>query len=133
MSKSKKIYGRFGAEHLSKMKQGVILFNQQKYWECHEILEEQWLEDRGDPARYVYWAVIQVACSMVHYLDNNLTGALGMLGKAKDKFSRCEEKGVETPLLYKNLSWDKLKKWVFEENYRQLYGFRFKDPLLWEY
>ena len=42
------------------MREGVELFNQQMYWECHESLEDVWMEDKGDLARNVYWAVIQV-------------------------------------------------------------------------
>lgn len=134
------MYGQFNVEHLEKMKHGIKLFNQQKYWECHEYLEDHWFEDMGDNARYVYWAVIQVACSMIHYRDGNLAGAFGMLKKARDKFTQCESKKVETELLYKVLSWEKLKKLVFSipddaplEAYKVLYAFRFKDPSLWDY
>lgn len=133
-------YGKFTVEHLGKIKQGIELFNRQKYWECHEYLEDHWFEDMGDNARLVYWAVIQVACSMIHYRDGNLSGAFGMLKKAKGKFVQCKEKGVETELLYKTLSWQKLKNLVFSipddapiEEYKKLYTFRFKDPSLWEY
>ena len=45
-----------------------------KYWECHEELEHHWLEDAGDNARLIYWAVIQVAAAMYHFRDDNLKG-----------------------------------------------------------
>ena len=40
-------FGQFTPEHFEKMKKGVQLFNEQKYWECHEELEHHWLEDAG--------------------------------------------------------------------------------------
>ena len=122
------------------MEHGVKLFNGQCYWECHEALEDVWLEDRGDPARYVYWAVIQVACSLLHRRDGNLAGAKGMLEKAKEKLERWKGEEADNPLLEENLLWSKFGKEVFAveggaslEGYDNLFRFRFKDPDDWEY
>lgn len=132
-------YGQFSPEHLKNTIAGVILFNQQKYWECHEDLEDHWLEGRGDNARYVYWAIIQVAACMIHYRDENLSGAQGLLSKAKEKFRKIEEHKVETELMETYLSWSKLKKMVREipreaklEEFANLFEFRFKDPSTWD-
>ncbi len=84
----------FDADHLQKMAESIRLFNQQKYWECHEALEDLWMEDRQDPVRNVYWAVIQVAAACIHYRDSNLVGCQGMIAKAKEKFRRCRELNV---------------------------------------
>ena len=113
MTSTKGTYGRFDTTHLKKMEEGILLFNRQRFWECHEALEEQWLEDRGDPARYAYWAVIQVACVLLHCRDENPAGAEGLRAKAVEKFDKCIELGVVTPLLEKNLSWGELKKLLF--------------------
>lgn len=125
-------YGQFNLEHLHKIGPGLGLYNQQKYWECHEYLEDHWFEDMGDNARYVYWTVIQVACSLHHHRDGNTAGAAGMLAKAKDKFQRCRELGVETPLLRDHLNWETFRRLVFEippaaspESYQKLQAFRF--------
>lgn len=133
------VYGQFGPEHLENTKEGVLLFNQQKYWECHEVLEDHWLEGRGDNARYVYWAIIQVAACMIHYRDKNLSGARGLLAKAKEKFEKIESLKVSTEILDKNLDWVKLKAEVFDipreaelEKFSRLFEFRFKDPSNWE-
>jgi uncharacterized protein len=125
----------FTNEHLQKMQEGLILFNQQKYWECHEALEEIWMEDRNDPVRNVYWAVIQVAAACIHYRDSNLIGAQGMIGKAKEKFKRCRDLGVLNSLLNDELNWDILERIVFKipdaaisklEDFKELFDFRFK-------
>jgi predicted metal-dependent hydrolase len=138
-SMTKYKYGQFAPEHLENTKEGVLLFNQQKYWECHEVLEDHWLEGRGDNARYVYWAIIQVAASMIHYRDKNLIGARGLLAKSKEKFNKIDEFKVSTDILNKNLDWKQLRTEVFAipkeaelENFSSLFKFRFKDPSDWE-
>jgi predicted metal-dependent hydrolase len=127
-------YGQFGPEHLEKIRPGIECFNQQKYWECHEELEHVWLEDRQDPARNVYWAIIQVAAALVHYREKNLEGAKGMLNKAKNKFERCEKQNIETDLLEEKLSWNRFKTMSLSvpdepqlADFKELYDFRFED------
>lgn len=125
--------GEFDLEHLEKVKEGVELFNAQKYWECHEVLEDHWMEEPG-AVRNVYWAIIQVAASMIHFRENNLTGARGLIYKAKQKFDRCESLHVESDLLFHSLSWIELKTLVRNvpvepqlSDFENLYKFRFKD------
>ena len=105
-------YGQFSYDHLKKILQGIELFNDEKYWECHEYLEDLWLEDIADNARMVYWAVLQIAVSLYHLREDNLVGAVGLLKKAKDKLSRCEKHKVETPLLFDHLDWSHFKETV---------------------
>ena len=128
-------YGQFTPEHLAKMEEGVNLFNQQMYWECHESLEDVWMEDKGDNGRIVYWAVIQVAAACIHYRDSNLIGAQGMINKAKDKFARCRSLNVLTPLAFQYLDWEELEKLSLNipdkdavlDNFETLWNFRFKN------
>jgi uncharacterized protein len=125
----------FTSEHLKKMEEGIQLFNEKKYWECHEALEDVWLEDRNDPTRNVYWAIIQVAAACIHYRDANLIGARGMIFKAKEKFKRCRDQYILTDITYKYLDWEELEEIVFcipdgeksvLEDFAQLYEFHFK-------
>ena len=125
----------FAKEHLEKMEEGLRLFNDQKYWECHEAFEELWLEDRQDPIRNIYWAVIQVAAACIHYRDQNLIGAQGMITKAKEKFRRCRDLRVLNDLALKFLDWVELEEIVFKipdghqaklEDFKELFNFRFK-------
>lgn len=132
-------YGQFTTEHLLKMREGIILFNEEKFFECHEFLEDLWIEDNTDNARYVYWAVIQYAVAMYHLREDNVKGVQGLLRKAKDKLVECEKRKVETELLYKFLNWEKFKKNIREtplegdiEKYRTLYNFKFMDPKNWD-
>lgn len=116
-----------------KMKEGIELFNSEQFWECHEALEHIWLEDTHDPIRLIYWAVIQVAATNIHVRDKNVTGAIGLLAKAKNKFIRVKEAHLENDFLNQKYQWHKLKKLVFniKENeedlslYQELFEFRF--------
>jgi len=124
-------FGQFGPEHFENIKEGIRLFNKEKFWECHEILEDHWLEARGDNARNVYWAVIQVAAANIHVRDNNLIGAQGLIKKAKEKLDRCEKFKVETSLL-QQLDWNNLKRIVRAipeesqlEHFEDIYKFKF--------
>ncbi len=123
----------FSPEQLEKIKPGIFLFNEQKYWECHEALEDLWMEDRQDPARNVFWAIIQVAAACIHYRDQNLIGAQGMIFKSREKFRRCRDLHVLTPEVIESLNWSKLESIVAaipEQNsqlddFRDLFNFRF--------
>lgn len=117
------------------MQEGLRLFNEQKYWESHEALEDIWAEDNHDPVRYVYWAVIQVAAACIHYRDGNLIGAQGMIAKAKEKFRKCRELHVLTPLALQSLDWEELEGISLDipdttrstlSDFEELYNFRFK-------
>lgn len=128
-------YGQFTPDHLLKMREGVDLFNEQKYWECHEALEDVWMEDRQDPARNIYWAVIQVAAACIHFRDSNLIGARGMIYKAKEKFRRCRDQHILTDIAFKFLDWQELEEIVFKipdseksvlEDFATLFDFKFK-------
>jgi len=125
----------FGLEHLEKMQAGLECFNKQQYWECHEELEHVWLEDRQDPTRNVYWAVIQVAASMIHYRDGKIIGATGMINKSREKFKRVRDLHVVTPLLLEKLQWEKFEALVDAipvnpvdlTPFAPMYDFRFKN------
>jgi len=129
-------FGQFGPEHFEKMKAGVDLFNEQKYWECHEELEHHWLEDAGDNARLIYWAIIQVAAAMYHFRESNLEGVHGLLAKAKNKFQRATQHNVETDYLREHINWEEFKNLVMNSPergelvvYQEIYDFRFKGSL----
>lgn len=127
----------FDATHLEKALPGVKCFNDQHYWECHEELEHAWLEDRQDPARYIYWAIIQVAASMVHYREGRLVGTVGMMNKAREKFKKARELHVVTDIVEKQLDWSELEALVMSmpekpetiDCFEPIWNFRFKKYL----
>ncbi|MFD1396032.1 DUF309 domain-containing protein [Kroppenstedtia eburnea] len=52
------------------------------YYECHEVLEELWMEEGRDP---LYQGLLQVAVALYHHRNGNVNGARklfrGALGK----------------------------------------------------
>lgn len=60
----------------------LIYFNRdQDYFECHEVLEELWLERNRDP---LYKGLLQIAVGLYHYRNRNLRGGLMMLQSSLD-------------------------------------------------
>lgn len=51
------------------------LFNEQEFYECHEVLEDLWLEETTCPERPFYQGLIQTATAFYHLRNGNLTGA----------------------------------------------------------
>jgi uncharacterized protein len=54
---------------------GVDEFNQELFFECHETLEEIWLEDHGDDRKF-YQGLIQVAAGYFKFQQGVPAGAL---------------------------------------------------------
>lgn len=62
-----------------RFKKGLELFNQGQYFECHEVIEELWLEtDSKEPYRDLYKGVIQAAAAIYQFERGILSGALGL-------------------------------------------------------
>ena len=62
-----------------RFKKGLELFNQGEYFECHEVIEDLWLEtDPKDPYRDLYKGVIQAAAAIYQFDRGILSGAKGL-------------------------------------------------------
>jgi predicted metal-dependent hydrolase len=125
-------------EHMILIAKGIELYNQEKFWECHEELEDPWMELRGEGAQYVFWFVIQVATSLFHVRQKNLAGAIGMHKKAMEKLKKIDQFGAESDILRKYLNWDRFRQLVSTipkqatlEDFEELYQFRFPRPDKW--
>ena len=55
---------------------GIDLFNSGRYWEAHEVWEEEWTPDRKGPDSGFYKGLIQVAAGCLHYTRHNRRGAV---------------------------------------------------------
>jgi predicted metal-dependent hydrolase len=125
---------KFSSTHLKEITEGLELFNAGKYWECHEVLEDPWMEYAHDSVRYIFWAIIQIAVCLYHVRGANLLGACGMLKKAKEKLDTCEKLELETPLLESSLDWNHFKFLVREikqnpslGDFKRLLNFKFVE------
>lgn len=58
------------------------------YFECHESLEELWLEEAKNP---LYQGLLQVAVALYHHRNGNISGAKKLMTSALDKLERYPE------------------------------------------
>lgn len=52
----------------------VRLFNDEEFFECHDVLEELWTETMSEERRF-YQGLIQAAVALFHFGNGNLGGA----------------------------------------------------------
>ena len=58
---------------------GLKLFNRKEFFECHEVIEELWLETPSeDKYRDLYKGVIQAAAAIYQWERGILSGARGL-------------------------------------------------------
>jgi hypothetical protein len=65
-------------------KKGVWLFNQRYFFECHEILEAQWMESIGTEKTF-YQMIIHCAVTFVHWENANRKGVLSLYHTFRQK------------------------------------------------
>lgn len=64
--------------------EGIDLFNEGRFFECHEAWEEVWKRSAGEEKLF-YQGIIQAAVAILHAQRGNLTGAESLYGKASAK------------------------------------------------
>lgn len=62
------------AEYDPRYLQGIALFNDYEFFESHDIWEELWSEERGEPRKF-YQGLIQMAVCLHHFGNGNIGGA----------------------------------------------------------
>lgn len=72
---------------LELFQRGLDCFNQRHFFECHEVLEEIWLEESEEEKPF-YQGLIQLAAAFHHFQKGNLRGALSLLRAGADKLRR---------------------------------------------
>jgi hypothetical protein len=75
---------------------GLELFNLEQFYDCHDALEELWLEDFSQDRSY-YQGLIQVAVGFYHVTDGKLGAARSMLQRGLEKLRHYppEHRGVQ--------------------------------------
>jgi uncharacterized protein len=64
--------------------QGIDLFNESRFFECHEAWEQVWLRSSGRE-KIFYQGMIQAAVAILHAQRGNLAGSRTLWTKAIDK------------------------------------------------
>ncbi|SDO28027.1 hypothetical protein SAMN04487897_11151 [Paenibacillus sp. yr247] len=63
----------------------LYYFNDRRdYFECHEVMEELWLEEGRSP---LYQGLLQVAVGLYHHANGNVSGSIKLFRAGLDKLS----------------------------------------------
>jgi len=62
------------AAETEQYREGIRLFNEEEFFECHDVLEELWAETDGPEKKFIQ-GVIQAAISLFHFGNENFGGA----------------------------------------------------------
>ena len=77
------------------LREAIDLFNQERYWEAHEVLEEIWHPATG-VERDIIQGLILTAAALVHYQKNEKAVCLSILGRAMEKLGALDNfKGLD--------------------------------------
>lgn len=55
-------------------REGLRLFNEEDFFECHEVFEELWSESQGNDKKFLQ-GMIQAAVALFHFGNENFGGA----------------------------------------------------------
>ena len=66
------------------LRKGAVLFNHHLFFEVHEVLEAQWIQE-VDPERRFLQGLIQIAVAFYHHSNGNLRGTLSLLHDGLEK------------------------------------------------
>jgi len=88
-----------------RLDQAVLLFNQQEFFACHDVLEEVWSETLGE-SRELYQGLIHAAVALHHFSEGNFGGARKMYQSTMNYLTPYStvECGFDIPRLLKELT-----------------------------
>jgi uncharacterized protein len=90
-------------DKLQILKEGISLFNEERFWECHEVLEQIWHPAKGEE-RDIIQGLILTAAAFVHAQRNRNDRSVAMLKKAKQKLgTRTSYQGIDLNTVRKNI------------------------------
>ena len=96
-------------EEISKedaIKDGISYFNDERFWECHEVFEGVW-KKCYDGEKILVQGIILVAAALVHYQKNENEICISILNRALAKLTKA-------PGQYYNIDVDSLRNKVNE-------------------
>ena len=86
--------------------QGIDYFNNERFWECHEIFEGVWKNCDGDE-KFLVQGLILVAAGLVHYQKDEDSICISIFNRALEKLERSSGE-------YHKIDIDKIKNIVNE-------------------
>jgi hypothetical protein len=74
------------------VRESAKLFNEQRYWECHETLEQIWRKEPKGEEKDVQQGIILAASSLVHYQKHEDEVCLGMIPRTLAKLEKWQNR-----------------------------------------
>jgi hypothetical protein len=71
------------------VRRGIEEFNRREFFECHEFLEDAWMEEPGR-VRFLYQGILQVGVGFYHQQNGNWRGATGVLRSGIERLHEFE-------------------------------------------
>ena len=68
---------------------GIEEFNRGEFYECHEYLEEAWMQE-PTRVRFLYQGILQVGVGFLHQQNGNWRGATGLLRNGTRRLKEFE-------------------------------------------
>ena len=84
---------------------GIRLFNEHKFFDAHEVLEDVWRAAPPEQKKFLQ-GLIQLAVALHHHSTGNTVGAASVLKRAARNLS-CEttdRRGIRVPALLESIS-----------------------------
>jgi len=99
---------------------GIGQFNDREFFDCHDTIEELWMEASGTERRFLQ-GLIQIAVGYYHQGNGNFKGAASQLSKGIAKLEDCPEqcKGID---LGKLLATIRLHRTIFRSVLENTYN-----------
>src|SRR2546422_3038065 len=72
---------------LAPIREGIRLCNDEYFFEAHEVLEDVWKQEHGEPRLFLQ-GLIQISAAYHHYQNGNLVGAATLLQRGADKIRK---------------------------------------------
>ncbi len=76
-------------EYPEKYIEGLRLFNEEEFFECHDVLEELWTEVMGEERLFLQ-GMIQAAVALFHFGNDNFGGARKLYNSSREKITPYE-------------------------------------------
>jgi uncharacterized protein len=83
--------------HTDAFEQGIRLFNEARFFEAHEVLEDVWRANSGPEKRFLQ-GLIQLAVALHHHSTGNLRGARSVLARSARNLHGYPEGFLGIPL-----------------------------------
>jgi uncharacterized protein len=85
---------------------GIEEFNRGEFYECHEYLEEAWMQE-SRRVRFLYQGILQIGVGFYHLQNGNWRGATGLLRNGTQRLREFEPEtlGIDVAGLVRESEW----------------------------